>query len=336
MLTNIWQPKPPEDSLTIRQLIEWALQYAILAPSAHNTQPWRWEIGADRLIVFREPAYTLESDPTLRETFLGIAAFIENFTLAIQSRGFATRVEVKAFTNRELRVAEIEISDQPFDQSEEKKLPALFESIPKRHTNRGEYKDEPISQGLREEIEDIEVDGSAKAFIITDKESKARVAGLVQKGYYIALSMPEMQRELAGLIFSEEVPRETGMTIESMYSDTTNFLPEQWLEKLNPLKEGEESSQKFANSPALIVIGTKIDGPEAWIDAGRLMEKILLTAASHGLTHDISAAPVEIPILSPLLRKEIEDEYRPQVLLRIGEPIYKEFTRLSTRRPVAN
>ena len=102
----------------------------------------------------------------------------------------------------------------------------------------------------------------------------------------------------------------------------------------DPIKEAKDIGNKFANSPTLLVIGTQIDGPEAWIPAGRLMERILLVAASNKLTHDISAAPIEIPTLSPILRREISSDYRPQVLIRIGEPMDIKFTRFSVRRTV--
>ncbi|WP_328418244.1 hypothetical protein OG470_31675 [Micromonospora sp. NBC_00389] len=48
------------------------------APSAHNTQPWRPEYHADKIVIGVDPARRLpDSDPTGRDLALGIGAFVE-------------------------------------------------------------------------------------------------------------------------------------------------------------------------------------------------------------------------------------------------------------------
>jgi hypothetical protein len=68
-----------------------ALALAALAPSGHNAQPWtveaadrsHWRIGLARERLL--PAV----DPTNREAWLSIGAFVENFAIAAQSFGLA-------------------------------------------------------------------------------------------------------------------------------------------------------------------------------------------------------------------------------------------------------
>lgn len=332
MSNDVWKPAELRNNLSLEDLIRWGLQFAILAPSAHNTQPWCWEVGEGFLLVKRDPEHTLDSDPTLRETFIGIAAFIENFIIAVSSKGYDAEVEILAKNNFELKIAKISLSKASESSGGGDSL-KLIEAIVKRHTNRGQYMETPLPEGFINDIKKI--NSPAKLFTIVDATAKERIARLVQRGYAIALSMPDMERELASLISSEKDRVGTGMTIESMYPSTNNLRADNWIDQRpDPIEESEKIGERFKSSQALFVIGTDTDGPNAWIDAGRLLERILLIAAAHDLTHDISAAPIEIPTLSPLLRKEIEEEYRPQALVRIGEPVDKAFTKLSTRRPI--
>lgn len=310
--------------------IEFLLRYAILAPSAHNTQPWRWQINGNELVVYRDQKYTLRAgDPTLRETFLSLGAFIENFVVAAAHFGLGCELKDMAFQVSDLQASKIVVSPQS-----ESHLSELFEGITKRHTNRGYYKPDELSQ---EELDKLQVTPEAyqKVFFITDAEARERIANLVGRGTYIALSMDAMRHELAELVYSESSAKDTGMAIESMLEDANSLEenPTEFIaQNMDVLENAKYWETTFASSPLHIVIGSEIDGPLAWINAGRTMERILLAAAATGMTHCISAAPVEVPTLAPLLRKEIDEDVRPQVLIRVGYPENPDFTRMSGRR----
>lgn len=336
MTSSVWNPGSLKPNYSLQDIILWALQYAILAPSAHNTQPWKWAIKGSILEVLRDPEFTLkDSDPTLRETFLGLGAFIENFLIAITSQGYQVKCEIEVFVTTDPVVAKITITEdkQPIPQQSKE----LFDAITKRHTNRGHYKPVLENNGIIQTLEGLS-DGldDVKPFIFTDQQTKKKIAELVAKGYFIALSMPVMKRELSHLIFSEAKSADTGMIIESMtQEENAPANPAEWLlSGLDVKQEANGNREKFATAPIIIVIGSKFDGPEAWVEAGRLLERILLKATSLGLNHDISAAAVEIPTLASLLRNEIDSEYRPQALFRLGIPKDPSFTKHSTRRPV--
>ncbi len=62
---------------------------AILAPSAENTQPWRFAIEDDRLVVGIDRSRTLASDVDDMLTLTGIGAAIENTVIAARGMGLA-------------------------------------------------------------------------------------------------------------------------------------------------------------------------------------------------------------------------------------------------------
>jgi hypothetical protein len=64
------------------------------APSAHNTQPWLLEYAADRVGLGFDPARELPAgDPTRRDLFLSLGAFVEAVLITTRAAGVATRFE---------------------------------------------------------------------------------------------------------------------------------------------------------------------------------------------------------------------------------------------------
>ncbi|NJC12832.1 hypothetical protein F4558_002658 [Micromonospora profundi] len=60
------------------------------APSAHNTQPWRPEYQADRIVIDVDAARSLpDSDPTGRDLALGIGAFVETCLIVSAELGLS-------------------------------------------------------------------------------------------------------------------------------------------------------------------------------------------------------------------------------------------------------
>lgn len=72
------------DLREVRRLERWFWR----APSAHNTQPWVLEYGSDRIELRFDPLRHLEAgDPTRRDLFLSLGAFVEAVLIAAASEG---------------------------------------------------------------------------------------------------------------------------------------------------------------------------------------------------------------------------------------------------------
>ncbi len=71
-----------------RSALQEALQLAVLAPSAHNTQPWRVTVSGDRVELSVDPSRTLpHSDPASRDLHLAMGAFAEALAIGLCSVG---------------------------------------------------------------------------------------------------------------------------------------------------------------------------------------------------------------------------------------------------------
>src|SRR6266496_1085366 len=73
--------------------LHFLLQYAILAPSSHNAQPWQFRITAEGIEVLPDLSRHLPIvDPFDRELWMSIGAAITNLRVAAAHFGFDTTV----------------------------------------------------------------------------------------------------------------------------------------------------------------------------------------------------------------------------------------------------
>ena len=68
----------------------------ILAASPHNTQPWRFQVGAARVELLADPARNLGAfDPYLREMHIGLGCALENMTRTARVLGYDAAVALR-------------------------------------------------------------------------------------------------------------------------------------------------------------------------------------------------------------------------------------------------
>jgi len=76
------------------------LYYASLAGSSHNSQPWKAEVyGEDSIMIFADMSrQLLVVDPSSRELYISIGAFIENLNLAAANLGYKSDIKINCIT----------------------------------------------------------------------------------------------------------------------------------------------------------------------------------------------------------------------------------------------
>jgi hypothetical protein len=103
------------------------------APSAHNTQPWVLRYAADAVDVHWDPERALpESDPTRRDLFLSLGAFIETCLIVAASAGLPVRADL-AVDDVALRAARLVPGSSLYD------TPFTVASVQQRRCARGGY-----------------------------------------------------------------------------------------------------------------------------------------------------------------------------------------------------
>ena len=95
------------------------LHLAALAPSGHNSQPWKVRVaGPGRWVVEADPGRRLPAvDPENRELLLSLGAFVENLSLAAGALGFRAEAQTIAQSRQDRDVVGISLlkdAPQPF------------------------------------------------------------------------------------------------------------------------------------------------------------------------------------------------------------------------------
>jgi nitroreductase len=130
-----WQIRPEEfpwEAPLDRQLV-FLIRYAILAPSSHNTQPWRFFVEGNEVRVHADPQrLLLVADLDGREAHIAIGAAIENLLIAAESFGFrATLVYGRGGASEPVATVRLTKSGETPSQRHD-----LFRAIPHRRTCR--------------------------------------------------------------------------------------------------------------------------------------------------------------------------------------------------------
>jgi hypothetical protein len=103
------------------------------APSAHNTQPWVLRYTPDAVAVHWDDARALPAaDPTRRDLFLSLGAFVETCLIVAADAGLPVRAEV-AIDEAEHRVARIAAAETPYA------TPFSAATVLRRRCARGPY-----------------------------------------------------------------------------------------------------------------------------------------------------------------------------------------------------
>lgn len=120
---------------------EAAVAAAVLAASAHNTQPWAFAIGGDRIDVFADRTRsTGANDALLREFNISLGCAIENLVLAAEANGYTATVQLDPGTSPDL-VATVTLGSGSVVVSE------LYDAIDERRSNRSDFSGDPLPDG---------------------------------------------------------------------------------------------------------------------------------------------------------------------------------------------
>lgn len=113
------------------------IRYATLAPNGHNTQPWRFRIGKDRIDVLPDHSRrTPIVDPDDHHLFVSLGCAVENLSLAAGAGGYPGDI---AFNPADGGSVGIALGVGPAIDR------ALFEAVPMRQSTRSEHDGKQLS-----------------------------------------------------------------------------------------------------------------------------------------------------------------------------------------------
>jgi nitroreductase len=306
------------------------LGYAVLAPSRHNTQPWTFEIEGDEVRVYSDASRALPSaDPDGRELVMACGAAILNLRLAAAHFGFATTLEIVPGHRRDGLLATVHLEERRASTPE---VEELFRAIPTRRTNRLPLDGREPPEGLVAQL--IKEARREGAWLRAVEEPQRRpMAELIAEGDRVQWGSARFRSELAAWTRMNGSTRRDGLPGYAQgLSDAAALLAPVVLRFTNPGRaEAERDRRRATGSKALLVLATPRDGKHEWLQAGEAMQRILLRAASVGLSASYFCQPIELPELRRKVADVVGEPGAPQLILRLG---YGLEVRAPPRRPV--
>ncbi len=273
---------------TIREILE----KSVYAPSGSNSQPWKFRVHDNYIYVYALPE---KDHPVLnfrnRGTWVAHGALIEN--IAIASREFGYKANIAIFPDKKepnltakIRLEKTAISKDP-----------LFSSMRLRTTNRKPYESAPLTSEQRAEFLSVS-DGRGPCGIkLIDDRDKLKALGEAMSVNEVVMLDNQLLHKLFfnELVWSEKEEKEKGT---GLYLKTMELkLPQQFalrifrhwpamnlLNKVGLAKSIASDNAKGYTSASAIGAILVENNDQAFVEAGRAMERLWLKATGMGLS----------------------------------------------------
>jgi hypothetical protein len=302
--------------------LNFLLRFGILAPSTHNSQPWKFAITENAIVISPDFSRSLSvSDPSFRHLYISLGCVLENIMVAADYYGLHPQVSYEAQNHaskdaKKMMSITITFSDAVPPKPIASPQRHLISAILARRSNRNAYISHAIPLNVIEEIKRVS-DNGAYATTISDETKKTKIAEVLMESRVKAFSYPAFRKEMAGYKRHNFTKSFTGMPGFTMGMDpTTSLFAGFLIRNFNVMKwiRGSETDLLKKYTPTFVIISSDHQTPEAWIQSGRTLERVLLTAQYHNIQTSLSALP---PDIAPL-QKIIGIASTPQMFVRMG------------------
>jgi hypothetical protein len=299
--------------------LRFALNYAVLAPSSHNSQPWRFIVDGDTVMLCADRTRALSVvDPFDRELVISCGAALFNLRVALSHFGLGYAITLLPSGAEPDVLAKVRVLASG---GRDASIAPLFDALARRVTTREAFHAEAVAPEIQQRLLAAAEAEGVQAVCIDDLHRREEIAQLIAEADRIQFHDPRFRRELASWIH----PRRTddgmpayGPGVSKLLDIAVPLVASaiRTFDLGGGIAAAHESLVQA--SPILFCIGTGIDDPQSWLAAGQALERVLLTGVESGLTASYLNQPVETEQLRDSLRQITGIHAQPQLLLRMG------------------
>ncbi|MEM9906265.1 MAG: hypothetical protein AAF921_14700 [Cyanobacteria bacterium P01_D01_bin.44] len=338
------QPLTHQPIQIASQTLSTLVHFATLAPSGHNTQPWKFALGENTIRLYPDFSRRLPVvDADDHALYISLGCALENLLIAARHYGLDTDVSLfpdSDSANPHSNCIVVHLNQTTPDPLVEKPGDARFEAIPKRQTTRCAYDGCPLPEDDLAHLTRAAEQPGIQSRVMTAAQDIERVVNFVEAGNRLQFRDADFVKELISWIrfnHDEVVNCHDGMTAAMMGLPRLN-IP-RWLGQsivkmmATPNAQAKQFAALTRSSPALMLFIAEKNDKTHWVNLGRSFERVALTATALDIKHAHVNMPCEVLSVRSRLRQQLglAEEAQPLLLIRLG---YSEPMPYSPRRPL--
>ena len=321
MIQDCWQVKEADfpRSGSQEERPKFLLRYAILAPSSHNTQPWRFSVKDGQIDVFADMDRWLRAaDPSQRELYISVGCALENLLISADYLGYEADLTYFPDKKRDDHVARVDLTE-----GARSRIPSsIFDAMTVRHTNRRAYESRRIPGNDLNRLRDCCNEDDLRIDFSDDDTLKIEADKLFMESVMIHFADPAYTEELAywygqGVFGTPWLISKIGQIAISHANVGKGTA--------------EKGSKALMSASHLGLISSVKDDNMSRVKVGRIFQRLALTATSAGIRVHPLSEPCEIPEMQKKLQTLIGLRETPQHPFRLG---YAEPEKHTPRRPL--
>lgn len=309
------------------------LRFAVLAPSGHNTQPWRVRIDENvmELLPDRRRS-TPVVDPDDRELAMSCGAFLFHLRTAAAHFGWQPVVQLlphaEPVIERDLALRRADVFARiVFHERDGATAPdveCLFDAIPSRRTCRSPFAPVRPSDAAISALVAAAAAEGVRLLVFADEPGRMSVATLVALADREQWANPAFRDELAAWCHAGRDGQRDGLPSDAFgEGGLAGLVAPLAIRSFDLGSSRAARDEELAyGSPLLAVLATGADSELDWLQAGQALDRVMLTAVAEGLATSFLNQSIEVP----LTRARVADllpgpRLVPQLVLRIGQPV---------------
>jgi nitroreductase len=302
----------------VEERLRFALRFAVLAPSTHNSQPWLFRIEGDHVDVLLDRTRALPVvDPHDRELVTSCAAALHHLRTALAACGEQIVVDLMPFPGVLDVLARVAARGriEPDPAAVER-----LEAATRRRTTRLPFAGGTVRTSVIDRVwEAARAEGAA--LHVAEDDVKRAALRLVTDGDHEQMGDPSFRRELASWMHGNRSRCRDGMPGYALgLGDVLAAVSPAVVRTFDMGKS--RAAQDIAlgeHSPILALLATRGDTVLDWLHAGQALSALLLDATVVGLSASFLNQPIEVPRLREELAGLFAPGTVPQQFLRLGE-----------------
>ncbi len=281
----------------MRAALAAAAEFAGLAPSIHNTQPWRWRLVGPALELRAERSRQLDvSDPNGHLLLLSCGAALHHATTALAAEGWRAEVHrMPEQTDADLLATITLTGRMPVTP------PAMraVQMLRVRHTDRRPLSETAPSPAAVEEIAAATATAGASLHVLRPDDIIELASAADRAQDWAGGARPE-----GSGVPDDVIPDEP----------TRTTVPSRNFGQVGSLKvsAGHDGAAVYG-----ILFG-RDSSPGGWLRAGEALSAGWIVALEHGLSVLPLSAAVEVPATRLSLRRVLANVAEPYLALRLG------------------